>query len=181
MGSIEVICGCMYSGKTEELIRRLRRSLFAHQKIRLFNPLCDSRYHKSDIVTHYGEKLEGFSVENAAQIFDMSKEMDVIAIDEAQFFSDSIIEVVEVLAKSKRVIVSGLDQDFEGKPFGPMGKLLCVASKVTKLKAVCTICGEDASKTQRTSNSTRLVKIGSYGEYEARCPKHWTGGGNADL
>ena len=143
---LEVICGCMYSGKTEELIRRVRRALFAKQQVRVFKPFQDTRYSKNDIVTHYGEKIEGYSVENAAQIYDLAKDTPVIGIDEAQFFSQEVLEVVELLSKTKRVIVCGLDQDFAGRPFGHMGDLLCMAESITKLTAVCTVCGEDATR-----------------------------------
>ena len=172
-GSIEVICGCMYSGKTEELIRRVRRAVLAKQKVKVFKPVQDSRYHKSDVVTHYGEKIAGAAVENAAQIFDMSCDVSVVGIDEAQFFSQEIIEVVSILAKTKRVIISGLDQDFEGKPFGHMGALLCMADEVSKLAAVCTVCGANATKSQRITDEKSLVQVGSYGKYEARCNEHW--------
>ena len=170
---LEVICGCMYSGKTEELIRRVRRALFAKQQVRVFKPFQDTRYSKNDIVTHYGEKIEGYSVENAAQIYDLAKDTPVIGIDEAQFFSQEVLEVVELLSKTKRVIVCGLDQDFAGRPFGHMGDLLCMAESITKLTAVCTVCGEDATRSQRTSQDKNQIKVGSYGDYEARCSTHW--------
>ena len=171
--SIEVICGCMFCGKTEELIRRVRRAMVAGLKVRVFKPALDSRYHKTDVVTHYGEKIKGSAVENVAQIFDFSEGYDLIAIDEAQFFPDSILEAAILLSKTKRILISGLDLDSKGRPFGSMGDLMCYADKVTKLYAVCTVCGEDATKTQRITKEKDQIKIGSFGDYEARCNRHW--------
>jgi len=179
-GSIEVICGCMFSGKTEELIRRLRRAVIARQKVQVFKPDLDNRYDIQNITSHNGQNIEAKLVANARQILENRADgTSLVAIDEAQFFNADIVEVVEVLANSgMRVLVAGLDTDFRGEPFGSMPELLCRAEEVTKLHAICVICGEPASRTQRLFNGgvpvpreSQLIQVGGYDHYQARCPR----------
>ena len=169
-GWIEVITGSMFSGKTEELIRRLRRAEIAKQKIVLFKPAIDDRYSTDFVVSHDKRVIEAVSVEDAKQIEILSKMYDVVGIDEAQFFGQEIVEVCDRLAnQGKRVIVSGLDQDFQGKPFEPIPQLLAIAEFITKNLAICMVCGNPANRNQRmTSNQDRVV-IGGKDAYEARC------------
>lgn len=169
-GWIEVITGSMFSGKTEELIRRMRRAEIAKQKIVLFKPAIDDRYSTDFVVSHDKRVIEAVSVEDAKQIEILSKMYDVVGIDEAQFFGQEIVEVCDRLAnQGKRVIVSGLDQDFQGKPFEPIPQLLAIAEFITKNLAICMVCGNPANRNQRmTSNQDRVV-IGGKDAYEARC------------
>ena len=168
-GWIEVICGCMFSGKTEELIRRLNRALIAKQKVEIFKPGIDKRYHESDIVSHSDRSIRSTPVQFAGDILLLSGDCDVVGIDEAQFFDDAIVEVCNLLAnQGKRVIVAGLDMDFEGKPFGPMPDLLAVAEYVTKVQAICARTGEPASFSFRLTGESGQVLLGEKEAYEAR-------------
>jgi len=168
-GWIEVICGCMFSGKTEELIRRLNRALIAQQKVEIFKPAVDTRYHSEKIVSHSEREIRSTPVQFASDIILLAGECDVVGIDEAQFFDDAILEVCNVLANSgKRVIVAGLDMDYEGKPFGPMPNLLAVAEYVTKVHAICAQTGELASFSYRLSDNDARVLLGEKNAYEAR-------------
>jgi len=169
-GQIEVICGSMFSGKTEELIRRLRRAQIAKQRVAIFKPSIDNRYSQTDIVSHNEQKITSTVVETAEQILLFSSDADVIGIDEAQFFDKYLVEVCEFLASSgKRVIVAGLDTDFRGVPFEPIPQLLAVAEYITKTLAVCVKCGAPANRTQRISNKGERVLVGATDIYEARC------------
>lgn len=171
-GWIEVICGCMFSGKTEELIRRLNRARIAKQKIEIFKPVVDKRYHHENIVSHNENAIRSTPVNFASDILLLAGDSDVVGIDEAQFFDDAIIEVCNTLANSgKRVIVAGLDMDFEGKPFGPMPYLLAIAEFVTKVHAICAQTGELASFSFRLIDNDKQVMLGELGEYEARSRK----------
>jgi thymidine kinase len=168
-GWIEVICGCMFSGKTEELIRRLNRALIARQKVEIFKPKVDTRYHLEKIVSHNEREIRSTPVNFASDILLLAGDCDVVGIDEAQFFDDSITEVCNTLANSgKRVIVAGLDMDYEGKPFGPMPYLLSVAEFVTKVHAICAETGELASFSFRLNASNTQVMLGEKDTYEAR-------------
>ncbi len=168
-GWIEVVCGCMFSGKTEELIRRLNRALIARQKVEIFKPKVDTRYHVEKIVSHNEREIRSTPVNFANDILLLAGDCDVVGIDEAQFFDDAIIEVCNTLANSgKRVIVAGLDMDYEGKPFGPMPNLLAVAEFVTKVHAICADTGELASFSFRLADNNRQVMLGEKDTYEAR-------------
>ncbi len=168
-GWIEVVCGCMFSGKTEELIRRLNRSLIAKQKVEIFKPSIDTRYHKEEVVSHNENSIRSTPVQFANDILLLAGDCDVVGIDEAQFFDNDIVEVCNKLANNgKRVIVAGLDMDFEGKPFGPMPNLLAVAEFVTKVHAICAESGELASFSYRLSEEDSKVLLGEKQEYEAR-------------
>lgn len=168
-GWIEVVCGCMFSGKTEELIRRLNRALIAKQKVEIFKPKVDTRYHTQKIVSHNEREIRSTPVNFANDILLLAGDCDVVGIDEAQFFDASIIEVCNTLANSgKRVIVAGLDMDYEGKPFGPMPDLLAVAEFVTKVHAICAETGELASFSFRLNASNSQVMLGEKDTYEAR-------------
>jgi thymidine kinase len=168
-GWIEVICGCMFSGKTEELIRRLNRALIARQKVEIFKPKIDTRYHVEKIISHNEREIRSTPVNFANDILLLAGDCDVVGIDEAQFFDESIIEVCNTLANSgKRVIVAGLDMDYEGKPFGPMPYLLAVAEFVTKVHAICAETGELASFSFRLNENSAQVMLGEKDTYEAR-------------
>lgn len=172
VGWIEVISGCMFSGKTEELIRRLNRALIAKQKVEIFKPVVDKRYHPENIVSHNENTIRSTPVNFANDILLLAGDCEVVGIDEAQFFDEAITEVCNTLANNgKRVIVAGLDMDFEGKPFGPMPYLLAVAEFVTKVHAICARSGELASFSYRLSDSDKQVMLGEQGEYEARSRK----------
>ena len=167
-GFIEVICGSMFSGKTEELIRRIKRANLSNFKTIVFKPKTDSRIHGNYISTHNDNKYQAVIVSNENEILDKSKNYQVIGIDEAQFFSDSLVEICNKLAnKGKRVIVTGLDMDFRGKPFGPMPNLMATAEFVSKLHAVCKQTGGMANYTNRKSKDKRKIKIVDDNEYEA--------------
>lgn len=169
VGWIEVITGCMFSGKTEELIRRINRALIARQKVKIFKPKVDQRYHPSKVVSHNENVINSIAVESAVDILALAVDCEVIGIDEAQFFDDRIVDVCNQLAnEGKRIIVAGLDMDFEGKPFGPMPNLLAVAEYVTKLHAICTKTGDLASFSFRLTNDSDKVKLGNEDIYEAR-------------
>ena len=167
LGWIEVICGSMFSGKTEELIRRLKRVEFANQKAVIFKPITDVRYSKSKVVSHDSNEIESIPVHTSKDIIKLAKGVDVIALDEAQFFDENIVSVCNNLANDgKRVIIAGLDMDFEGNPFGPMPNLMAVAEFVTKVHAICTETGNLANFSHRTSKSKDLVLLGERNEYE---------------
>ncbi|PEK72148.1 thymidine kinase [Bacillus pseudomycoides] len=176
-GWIEVICGSMFSGKSEELIRRVRRTQFAKQHAIVFKPCIDNRYSEEDVVSHNGLKVKAVPVSASKDIFNhITEEMDVIAIDEVQFFDGDIVEVVQILAnRGYRVIVAGLDQDFRGLPFGQVPQLMAIAEHVTKLQAVCSVCGSPASRTQRLIDEEPaafddpIILVGASESYEPRC------------
>lgn len=178
-GRIEIICGSMFSGKTEEMIRRLRRAVIARQQVQAFKPAIDSRYHVEKVTSHDGLHFQAQPVSQSKDILiAVDVETDVVAIDEVQFFDSDIIMVCETLAdRGKRVICAGLDQDFRGLPFGPMPELLARAEDVSKLHAICVVCGEDASRTQRLIEGNPaafddpVVLVGAAEVYEARCRK----------
>ena len=170
IGWIEVICGSMFSGKTEELIRRLRRAEIAKLKIAIFKPLIDDRYSMGHIVSHDAQRIPSDAVSSAKEILQKAKEANVVGIDEAQFFGMDLVEVCQELAiKGKRVIVAGLDQDYTGKPFEPIPQLLAVAEYITKTLAICVKCGNPANRTQRLSKESARVVVGASDIYEARC------------
>lgn len=176
-GYVEVISGCMFAGKTEELIRRINVLMFAKKNIKVFKPAIDNRYSESKIVSHAGSSAESIVVKDSKDILKyIDDTVDVIAIDEVQFFDQDIIAITEHLAKlGKRVMVAGLDTDFRGEPFGVMPKLITTAEFVTKLTAVCTICGAPATRTQRLVNGKPasyfdpIILVGAAESYEARC------------
>jgi thymidine kinase len=176
-GWIEVITGPMYCGKSEELIRRLRRVKIAKQKIKVFKPVIDNRYNKNDVVSHSGDSIEAVPVDHPEEILEKINDfIDVVGIDEAQFFHQDIVEICEDLADSgTRVIAAGLDRNFRGEPFGPMPELMARAEYVDKLHAICIQCGEPASRTQRlidgepAAYDDPVVLIGAQEVYEARC------------
>ncbi|MGW8122201.1 thymidine kinase [Roseivirga echinicomitans] len=173
-GSIEVVCGCMFSGKTEELIRRLRRATIAKQRVEIFKPAVDTRYDVENVVSHDKNAIRCTPVQFASDIVLLSGESDVVGIDEAQFFDDEIVDVCRSLANNgKRVIVAGLDMDAQGNPFGPMPQLLAIAEFVTKLHAVCTVSGGLASFSYRLSDSEKTVELGEKDIYEARNRKYF--------
>jgi len=174
-GSIEVVCGPMFSGKTSELIRRVERAQIAKQRVQIFKPCIDVRYNKEDVVSHTSRALKAEPVENAVDILIRLKDSTrVVAIDEVQFFDDAITTVVvKLAARGYRVICAGLDLDYRALPFGPMPSLLAVADEVMKIHAICTICGASASRTQRLIKSKAQVLLGETDAYEARCRGHY--------
>ncbi len=169
-GTIEVVCGSMFSGKTEELIRRMRRAQFAKQKVEIFKPAIDTRYSEQEVVSHNHNSIMSTPVESAASILLLAEEVDVVGIDEAQFFDMGIIDVCRKLAsKGIRVIVAGLDMDYKGVPFGPMPALMAIADDVFKAHAICVRCGNLASFSHRTVESNRQVLLGETETYEPLC------------
>src|SRR3954469_3952482 len=171
-GWIEVISGCMFSGKTEELIRRLNRALIAKQKVEIFKPVVDNRYHHEQIVSHNENRIRSTPVNFASDIILLAGDCEVVGIDEAQFFDEAIVEVCNALANNgKRVIVAGLDMDYEGKPFGQMPNLLAIAEFVTKVHAICAQTGELASFSYRLTDNKGQVVLGEKDKYEARSRK----------
>ena len=167
LGWVEVICGSMFSGKTEELIRRLKRAEFAKQKTLIFKPTTDVRYSESKVVSHDSNEIVSTPVKSSKEIIQLSKDIDVVALDEAQFFDDGIVDVCNELANvGKRVIIAGLDMDYEGNPFGPMPNLMAIAEFVTKVHAICTKTGNLANYSHRISKSKDLVLLGEREEYE---------------
>jgi thymidine kinase len=172
-GWIEVIVGSMFSGKSEELIRRLNRARIARQKVQVFKPMIDARYSIEQIASHSGQKHDSKPISSSAELLDaVNAETQVVGIDEGQFFDAGLVEVVNKLAADgKRVIVAGLDQDYTGKPFEPMPQLLCVAEFITKTHAICVKCGSTANYSQRTVESEARVEVGAADKYEARCRK----------
>ncbi|KAB2333175.1 thymidine kinase [Cytobacillus depressus] len=179
-GWVEVICGSMFSGKSEELIRRVRRAQFAKQQIIVFKPQIDNRYSEEAVVSHNGTAFTAVPITQSTEIFKhIHPDIDVIAIDEVQFFDDEIVKVIQHLANSgHRVIAAGLDQDFRGEPFGKMPALMAIAELVTKLQAVCAVCGSPASRTQRLINGEPasyddpVILVGASEAYEPRCRHH---------
>ena len=171
LGWIEVICGSMFSGKSEELIRRLRRAQIARQRVQIFKPKIDNRYAEDHIVSHSEMKIKSQLVSHAREIMDsLDGRTQVIGIDEGQFFDLELVNVCNKLADSgKRVIVAGLDQDFRGRPFEPMPQLLSIAEYITKTLAICVRCGAPANRTQRLVESSDRLFVGATGAYEARC------------
>ncbi len=179
-GSVEVICGSMFSGKTEEMIRRLRRAVIAKQKVQVFKPVIDTRYNVTKVTSHAGLDFEAFPIKKSSQIMDNIKDdTTVVGIDEAQFFDDEIVAIIEKLAENgMRVIVTGLDMDFRGEPFGQIPELLARADKMDKLQAICMVCGGPANRTQRLVDdkpahyNDPIVIVGASEMYEARCRAH---------
>lgn len=177
-GWIEVICGSMFSGKTEELIRRLKRVRIAEQTVEIYKPARDTRYSTHEVVSHDARSIPSRAIQSPSEILEVSQDIDVIGIDEAQFFDDSLIGVCETLAlRGHRVIIAGLDMDFRGRPFGPMPGLLAVAEYVTKLHAICNHCGNLATHTYRLTADAETVVLGEKDIYEARC-RHCFNEGN---
>lgn len=178
-GWIEVVVGPMYSGKSEELIRRVRRAKIAKLNIQVFKHSVDNRYSKEDVVSHCGEKVEAIPVRDTKEILEnLCEDTEVVAIDEVQFFEEKIVDVIEELAaRGLRVICAGLDMDFKGEPFGPIPRLLAIAEKVDKISAICVVCGNEATRTQRLINGRpakyddAVVLVGAHEAYEARCRK----------
>ncbi len=171
-GWIEMITGCMFSGKTEELIRRLNRAIIAGLKVEIFKPKIDTRYSAENVVTHNATQIASTSVEFADDILMLADHCDVVGIDEAQFFDQNIVSVANTLAnKNKRVIISGLDMDFQGKPFQQVANLLATADHVSKFQAICMKCGGLANYSYRTINAFERVVIGEKEAYEPRCRK----------
>ena len=177
-GWIECICGSMFSGKSEELLRRIKRGVIAKQKVLLFKPSIDNRYEENMVSTHHGNSYESVNIDKAEQIYDyiIDKKYDIIGIDEVQFFDEKIVEVINKLADDGiRVIVAGLDMDFKAEPFHPMPEIMAVSEMVTKLHAVCNKCGKEASRSQRLIDGEParyddpIVVIGASESYEARC------------
>jgi len=176
-GWIEVICGSMFCGKTEELIRRVRRAQIARQKVQVFKPAIDTRYAKREVTSHNGMQVEAVPVESVSQLQTLiEQDTTVVALDETQFFDDTIITLCDTLAiQGTRVIIAGLDMDFRGEPFGPMPMLMALAERVDKLQAICVVCGGPASRTQRLINgqpaayNDPIILVGASEVYEARC------------
>jgi thymidine kinase len=171
-GWIEVVCGSMFSGKTEELIRRLNRARIAKQRVQIFKPQIDKRYSEENVVSHDANTVASIPVQSASQILFYSNEYDVVGVDEAQFFDDELASVCEQLANAGvRVIVAGLDMDFQGKPFGPIPALLAKAEYVTKVHAICMQCGNLAQYSHRKVEGNKLVMLGETETYEPLCRK----------
>jgi thymidine kinase len=169
-GWLEVICGSMFSGKTEELIRRLKRVEFAQQKLLLFKPAIDDRYHEENVVSHKGSSFTAIPIHHSKDILDIWKKERIVAIDEAQFFDEELIDVCNDLARQGvRVIIAGLDMDYLGKPFGPMPQLLCSAEYVTKVHAICVSCGNLAQFSHRTTKDEGQVLVGAVETYQPLC------------
>lgn len=169
-GRIEVICGSMFSGKTEELIRRMKRAKFARQKVEIYKPTIDTRYSKEDVVSHDHNVITSTPVDSSAAILLLSSDIDVVGIDEAQFFDEGIVDVCNELAnRGVRVIVAGLDMDYKGKPFGPIPNLLAIADEVTKVHAICVRCGSLAYISHRLVHDDHRVMLGEKEEYEPLC------------
>jgi thymidine kinase len=179
-GWLELICGSMFSGKSEELIRRVKRATYAKQEVRVFKPVIDNRYSEAAVVSHNGTSMTSYAISSAADIWDhISESTDVVAVDEVQFFDQEIVEVLSSLAdKGYRVIAAGLDMDFRGEPFGVVPNIMAIAESVTKLQAVCSVCGSPASRTQRlidgkpASYDDPVILVGASESYEARCRHH---------
>lgn len=180
MGCIEVVCGSMFSGKTEELLRRVKRARLARQRVALFKPRIDNRYDDVKVVSHEGIKAEAVAVASSTELLsfvDLGAPPDVVGIDEAQFFDDAVVDAAEKLANvGIRVICAGLDQDYLGKPFGPMAALMSVAEYVTKLQAVCSRCGAAACRSQRLIGMEGQLFVGGAADYEPRCRRCFVAG-----
>lgn len=174
-GWIEVIVGSMFSGKTEELIRRLRRAEFARLPIQVFKPVIDDRYSMTDVTSHNKTSITSLPIQNAEDIWNhLQPQTKVVGIDEGQFFDEGLVQVAQDLAnRGLRVIIAGLDTDWQAKPFGPMPTLMAVAENVSKQHAVCVVCGNNASRTQRTAGGAGQVQVGALDAYEARCREHF--------
>ena len=174
-GWIEVICGPMFSGKSEELIKRLRRAQIARRRVQIFKHGIDARYDATSIVSHSQQSLPGIAITDIKDVLDLVDDRtELVAIDEGQFFSEKIIEVTNKLAnQGKRVIVAGLDLDYRGKPFGPMPQLMCCAEYVSKQLAICMTCGDPANFTQRLTEAKDQIVVGATETYEARCRQHF--------
>ena len=169
-GRIEVICGSMFSGKTEELIRRLKRATFARQRVEIFKPAIDTRYSEAEVVSHDNNSIPSTPVDSSASILLFSSEIDVVGIDEAQFFDEGIVDVCRTLADNGvRVIIAGLDMDYTGKPFGPMPALMATAEYVTKVHAICVRCGNLAHHSHRLTADEKQVMLGAQDSYEPIC------------
>ena len=169
-GSIEVICGSMFSGKTEELIRRLKRAQFAKQKVEIYKPCIDVRYSDDLVVSHDSHSIPSTPIDSPASMLEISSDVEVVGIDEAQFFDATIVDVVQKLAnRGVRVIIAGLDTDFLGKPFGPMPALMAVAEDIQKVHAICVKCGSPANHSHRLIANDALVVLGEKDEYETLC------------
>ncbi len=169
-GSIEVICGSMFSGKTEELIRRLKRATFAKQKVEIYKPCIDVRYSDDQVVSHDSHSIASTPISSPASMLEIADDVEVVGIDEAQFFDDTLVDVVQTLAnRGVRVIIAGLDTDFLGKPFGPMPALMAVAEDIQKVHAICVKCGSPANHSHRLSKNDQLVVLGEKDIYEPLC------------
>ncbi len=169
-GWIEVICGSMFSGKTEELIRRLKRAKFAKQRVEIFKPKIDVRYHDTDVVSHDSNAISSTPVENSSNILLLTTNVDVVGIDEAQFFDDGLVEVCNILAnRGVRVVIAGLDMDFMGKPFGPIPALMAIAEYITKVHAICVNCGTLAQYSYRVVSDDNRVLLGEKDSYKPLC------------
>lgn len=169
-GWVEVICGSMFSGKTEELIRRLRRAEFAKQKVEIFKPGIDTRYDETNVVSHEGTTIRSTPVPSSSNLLLLAGDIEVVGIDEAQFFDDGLPAVcVQLAGQGVRVIIAGLDMDFQGRPFGPMPQLMAMAEFVTKVHAICMRCGDLATFSHRTTANTELVVLGETDSYEPLC------------
>ena len=169
-GRIEVVCGSMFSGKTEELIRRMKRAVFAHQKVEIFKPAIDTRYSDEDVVSHDSNSIRSTPVESSASILLLSSDIDVVGIDEAQFLDDGLVDVCNQLAnRGVRVIIAGLDMDFKGVPFGPIPALCAIADDVTNVHAICVKCGNLAYLSHRIVSGDKRVMLGEQTEYEPLC------------
>lgn len=169
-GRIEVICGSMFSGKTEELIRRLKRAKFARQRVEIFKPAMDTRYSEEEVVSHDSNSIASTPIDSSASILLLSSDKDVVGIDEAQFFDEGLVDVCNQLADNGiRVIVAGLDMDFKRIPFGPIPALLAIADEVTKVHAICVRCGNLAYTSHRTTKSDKRVLLGEKNDYEPLC------------
>jgi thymidine kinase len=179
-GHIEIICGSMFSGKSEELIRRVRRANFARQRVQVFKPKLDTRSEVTTVTSHDGRDVQAIAVDNSAELLaQVTDDTQIVAIDEAQFFNGSLAETCRQLAeRGVRVIAAGLDMDFRGEPFGPMPRLMAQAEEVQKLHAICMVCGEEASRSQRlidgkpAAYDDPIILIGAEESYEARCRQH---------
>lgn len=174
-GGIEVVCGPMFSGKTEELIRRVKRAEIAKQRVQIFKPAIDTRYGEKEVVSHSAQSIKSQPVQKASDILVYLKDATrVVAIDEIQFFDPAVVTIVKKLARrGLRVICAGLDLDYRAIPFGPMPELLAIADEVTKIHAICTICGAPATRSQRLSDEKGTVLLGETDRYEARCRNHY--------
>ncbi len=174
-GCIEVVTGSMFSGKTEELIRRLRRAEIARQNVGIYKPKIDNRYSENDVVSHDSKIVSAIPVQSAKDIVELAKDNEVVGIDEAQFFEEDLVEVCNYLANNgKRVIVAALDMDFSGKPFGPLPQLMSIAEYVTKVHAICMRCGNLANYSHRLSDTQKLVMLGEKDIYEPLCRNCYT-------
>ena len=169
-GSVEVICGSMFSGKTEELIRRLKRAQFAKQKVEIYKPCIDVRYSEDQVVSHDSHSIPSTPIDSPASMLLLSSDVEVVGIDEAQFFDDTLVDVVQTLAnRGIRVIIAGLDTDFLGKPFGPIPALMAIAEDIQKVHAICVKCGSPANHSHRLVKNDALVVLGEKDEYEPLC------------